>query len=249
MILDLSNNELYLQSRKVLLPLDVAELDEVHRNAVFPGTMAMELTSLPSYERGLITSRVEDIVRNAFRSHYQEHPVQQSFVNPAPQTNVTPTHSHTVNETVLPPPVTGSAATTAGKQTVIGVFDVHSQAREAFDALLKNGIRRENIDLSYGDKDSAERESSISHFFHSLFSNDNEARTYTDAARTGSVITVHVYSRPEAELAADILDAHGAVNMEERVAADRHRTANIYENSAAKRYRSKIIDHGEQTQR
>lgn len=66
LILDLDGNELYFQVRKVLLPLDIAELDLVSKNVVFPGLMASELTSLPSYERGMISSRYEEIIRNVF---------------------------------------------------------------------------------------------------------------------------------------------------------------------------------------
>jgi len=59
----------------------------------------------------------------------------------------------------------------------------------------------------------------ISHFFSSLFGNDehrNDATHYTDAVRSGrSVVTVDARTDDEAERAADILDEHGVVDIQQ----------------------------------
>ena len=66
LILDLDGNELYMQVRKVLLPLDITEFDEVYKNVIYPGLMANELSSLPTYEKGNISDKVELFINNAF---------------------------------------------------------------------------------------------------------------------------------------------------------------------------------------
>ena len=246
MILDLAGNELYLQSRRVLMPLDLADLDEVHRNAVFPGSMSMELTSLPTYERDKL-GRLEELVQNAFRSHYDGsgHPEDRDLYAGSSSMGTATTGS--IPQPVASPHRSLASDVPAGRQTVVGVFEHSSQAEAAVDALILKGVKREDIDVSHRDSENAERENSISHFFQSLFSNDSEARSYSDAARTGSVVTVHVASRLEAEYAADVLDKNGAINMEDRVRS--YRTENASYESSVRKFRSRIIDHGDSARR
>ena len=71
-ILDTDSNELYMTSRRVLLPLEHAELDEVYKNVIFPGLMANELSSLPTYERSSLNERTEGIVQSTFQSFRTE---------------------------------------------------------------------------------------------------------------------------------------------------------------------------------
>lgn len=64
-------------------------------------------------------------------------------------------------------------------------------------------------------------EDSIGNFFSNLFGgNDNDdARAYTDVARSGSsVVTVHAATAEEATRARDLLDQYGAIDVHEQAA-------------------------------
>ncbi|WP_207428850.1 PRC-barrel domain-containing protein [Pedobacter sp. SYSU D00535] len=296
LILDLDGNELYLQQRKVLLPLHLADLDEVHRNAIFPGQMTAELTSIPSYEKGKITSRMEEIVSTAFAGRHRGDAETRSFSDRLAEAPTYPSgtverdertrlsderdHRRTEgypNEDMrgsLPDQAQHTSSTgdsgsirsytnagaaymagrdtnslNAGRQTVVGIFDHTNQAQSAVEHLVKNGVRRESIDISYRNEthqeNNSEHDSSVTNFFKSLFSDDDEAKGYTDAARQGSVVTVHATSRQEAEFVAEIMDNYGAVNMEDRIRSSRSNLSN----TAPRRYRSRIIDHGDNDER
>lgn len=69
-----------------------------------------------------------------------------------------------------------------------------------------------------GSYDNDHKESGITRFFKSLFGgNDDDVNTYSSVAqRSGSIVTVHAQSKDEAERAADILDANGAVDVNEK---------------------------------
>ncbi|MCC2546775.1 YsnF/AvaK domain-containing protein [Hymenobacter sp. BT175] len=105
-------------------------------------------------------------------------------------------------------------------QTVIGVFESGSTAQQAIDQLTAKGITRDNIDVSSqsstGDATSHSSDDSIGGFFRNLFDSDDEANTYSQVARRGTVITVHAQSPQLAENARDILDQCGAVDVNER---------------------------------
>lgn len=111
-------------------------------------------------------------------------------------------------------------------QTVIGIFKNSTEAQNAKQHLLQNGFRNDRIDIArqsvtdlrgssehirqnedFGDK--------VARFFHNLFGNEEESSKYSRAALMGTVITVHAEDAEEAEIAADILDDYGAVNVDE----------------------------------
>ena len=132
--------------------------------------------------------------------------------------------------------------------TVIGIFDDATEAQQAVEALVADGISRSNIDLSAGRSgegtttgalipdrhtntsgtrteefadDAKDVGSSIGGFFSSLFGDGNDSddhRKYATVADRGSVVTVHAQTDDEAERAADILDDNGAVDVNERAA-------------------------------
>jgi uncharacterized protein (TIGR02271 family) len=105
--------------------------------------------------------------------------------------------------------------------TVIGFFRDTSDARKAADALMREGFDERDIDFSSGtgnrdDRDYSERSGRIGDFFKSLFSdNDYEKERYSHAARENSLLSVYVDDVNEAERAADILDRHGAIEVNE----------------------------------
>lgn len=111
------------------------------------------------------------------------------------------------------------------EQTVVGVFDDRSDAEAAMAELIKEGFIKEKIDLagskadatagSTGDSGVGER---ISNFFGSIFGGDEStARNYTQAAGgADAILTVHADSPQRAEMARDILDRNGAIDVDER---------------------------------
>src|SRR5690348_9108196 len=113
-------------------------------------------------------------------------------------------------------------------QTVIALFDNATEAKQAADTLVDQGFQRSNVDISTGNTDNNyytdnsnrdTNESGISRFFNSLFGDNDDANKYTRVAeRNGSVVTVHANSVEEARRAADILDASGAMDVNEKAA-------------------------------
>ncbi len=119
-------------------------------------------------------------------------------------------------------------------QTVIGIFDNATEAKEAVEALVAKGFDRSMVDLSatggtstasgtgntgYSTSSSHaidEGESKVGKFFKSLFGGDDDTdntySSYSKAAEGRSLVTVHARSEDEAEDAADILDDYGAIN-------------------------------------
>jgi uncharacterized protein (TIGR02271 family) len=118
-------------------------------------------------------------------------------------------------------------------QTVIGVFDSSREAQNAVDNLVSSGFSRNSIDVSSrsgssygstsGSTTSADRDGDgdvdfgdkVGNFFSSLFGGD-EADKYSSVAKKGCVVTVHAQSMDEAERAADILDAYGSLDVNDR---------------------------------
>uniref|UniRef100_UPI003F6FEE5F YsnF/AvaK domain-containing protein n=1 Tax=Dyadobacter sp. TaxID=1914288 RepID=UPI003F6FEE5F len=106
--------------------------------------------------------------------------------------------------------------------TVIGIFEQESQAQQAKQYLLDNGYKASQVDLSAqpadykADQSLDDDSDGIGGFFKNLFSDDDEkADRFSKAGRRGTVVTVHALTNQEAEVAADILDDHGAVDVDE----------------------------------
>ncbi len=112
--------------------------------------------------------------------------------------------------------------------TVIGLFDDRRQAHTARQELIQKGFIQDNVDVSNrrtSDSNTASTTvnttgtgvgDSISNFFSSLFSGDETtARNYTNAASDAdAILTVHVDSDARAREAAEILDRHGAIDVD-----------------------------------
>ena len=128
--------------------------------------------------------------------------------------------------------------------TVIGLFDEASDARKAVQELTAAGFDRDRIDVttaeatgadqggdarntgeSYGNEGFTDQ---IGNFFTSLFGDDDRERAgyYSETMSRGStLVTVHADSREQAERAAGVLDAAGAIDVDERAAQYRAQTS------------------------
>lgn len=126
------------------------------------------------------------------------------------------------------------------QHTLIAVFDNRADAEHAMDDLLASGFSRQDVKISKGDPtgitdsvtgrsasdttaDSGRQDegfgASIRHFFSDIFGTDNSTHTqkYSDAVSRGHhVLTVTTESEPEVERAADIVEAHGPVDIDEK---------------------------------
>lgn len=114
--------------------------------------------------------------------------------------------------------------------TVVGIFNNVVDAEKAVDQLLDNGFTRDRVDIADNTTTSSSSSTdgdSVGGFFSSLFGGDSdESRSHTEAAKEGTVVTVHANSNEEAERAADILDNYGTIDADERTGA-RTETANL----------------------
>lgn len=118
------------------------------------------------------------------------------------------------------------------QHTLVAVFDNRGDAQSAMDDLMSAGFSREEVRLSEGDPTGAptgpdtsagdhSMGSGIKHFFSNLFGTDNSehAEKYSDAVTRGhQVLTVVAADEPEVERAADIVERHGPVDIDDKVA-------------------------------
>jgi uncharacterized protein (TIGR02271 family) len=127
--------------------------------------------------------------------------------------------------------------------TVVGLFDNRTEAQAAMQELVQQGFMQEHIDVSNrkmsdtnatgvsggdytpdtvstgtGGRYSNDTGSGIGNFFSSLFGDDESTvQNYTNAASDAdAILTVQVDSAERAQLAADILDRNGAIDVDER---------------------------------
>lgn len=116
------------------------------------------------------------------------------------------------------------------QHTLVAVFDNTTDAQKAMDDLLASGFNRSDVRLSAGDSrtdttTSATRDDgdesigdSIKNFFADLFGSDSSERStmYSNAVSRGNcVLTVTTQSEPEVERAADVVEAHGPIDIDE----------------------------------
>ena len=114
-------------------------------------------------------------------------------------------------------------------KTVVAIFNTREEGKDATDNLLINGFKREDIDVSSSDaypKNDNDGENAVSRFFTRLFGdNDDTNERYTKVAEHGYIVTVHATSAERAQKASELLDAAGAIDVnedyEKRMAADR----------------------------
>ncbi len=120
--------------------------------------------------------------------------------------------------------------------TVVALFDNYSEAERAVTDLVSAGIGRDRIDIASNTPATATASSGtatrsarhendgigdrISNFFSRLFGGDDardDLTYYSEAVRRGgAVVTVDAATEEDADRAADILHACGAVDMDER---------------------------------
>ncbi|WP_338768132.1 YsnF/AvaK domain-containing protein [Bernardetia sp. ABR2-2B] len=108
--------------------------------------------------------------------------------------------------------------------TVIGIFRTGEEAQYAVNQLTKNGIEADSIDLSarpagkdYTYQDENHNENTITRFFENLFADDEDEKRkkmYCDVAIRNSLLTVHADSKKEAQVALNILNNSGAIDIE-----------------------------------
>jgi len=104
-------------------------------------------------------------------------------------------------------------------KTVIGVFASKPQAQAAVGRLKTDGFSTAHIDISSRDSYNdvnlrKERDEKVGGFFSNLFNDtdENTRNNYSEVARRGTVLTVQTDNLPEAEKAAEIMDACGAID-------------------------------------
>lgn len=125
-------------------------------------------------------------------------------------------------------------------QTVIGLFDNATEAQTAVQALLGKGFNQNDVDVSVrnaNDNTSATDSyytgsshnsndgitDAIGSFFGSLFDDSTQANNYSEVARrSNAIVTVHASTPALASTAAEVLDQHGAVDVDERSAQYRN---------------------------
>jgi len=225
-VLDLDRNELNLKERKVLLPVEYADINEAYKNVVYRGLMPNELATLPTYEKGKISRNSIDLTMSTFLASMSNETAAQPV---SEQTRRTEIRNDNLKQADTIRPERTPANQVAGGElfyTVVGVFDQPRQTRDSVEYLLNHGFRKDEITIStrhdeYEHEQNYREETEITHFFRSLFSNDDEARRYSAAAARGSVVTVDVDSPERAETAAKILDQHGSLDM--NAVEDSHR--------------------------
>jgi uncharacterized protein (TIGR02271 family) len=138
--------------------------------------------------------------------------------------------------------------------TVVGLFDEKSEAKAAMAELVQNGFKQENIDLSNRragtagtgsastsgvtnrDRDDDSIGDRIANFFNGLFGEDpDEARKYTSVASDAqAILTIQADSKERAKKAAEILDRHDAIDVDERAQQFRSGTGRTGEARSAK---------------
>jgi uncharacterized protein (TIGR02271 family) len=107
-------------------------------------------------------------------------------------------------------------------RTITAVYDTQAEAERAVEALAAQGIPRSDLrihrDMPVG-TGSASAENTDKGFWASLadlFVPDDDGHTYAEALRRGSVMVSARVDDAHYEAAADLMEAHGAVDLDER---------------------------------
>lgn len=96
--------------------------------------------------------------------------------------------------------------------TVIGIFEKEELAEQASSYLLANEFSGENIDI-HTNGDQVSEQDRVRDFFSHLFDDEKKAAHYASLGRKGSIVTIHAASVREAQEAADVLNNHGAIQV------------------------------------
>jgi len=139
---------------------------------------------------------------------------------------------------------------TGQRSTVVGVFDYYNTARAAARELEEIGIPREDINVqsnvatgtaggsadggSYENREHQEHHGGISGFFHRLFGGDDDdsRNHYSEAIRRGGSVVVVTAAPNLIERVADILNQHGAIDIDRRAESYRQSGWSGYDENA-----------------
>src|SRR6187431_1988887 len=66
MVVDLDENELRLEHRKIFIPIGFAELDNQHDDVLIPNVSVGQLCRLPDYKRNSLTPELERTIGSVF---------------------------------------------------------------------------------------------------------------------------------------------------------------------------------------
>jgi hypothetical protein len=124
--------------------------------------------------------------------------------------------------------------TQTSNSTAIGIFDDYRTAERVTQNLAKAGIPRQSIHLHSNfmtgaagqtDRLGEQHESGLSGFFHRLFSEADYEREYSghyaEAVRRGSAVVSVTAPSDQIEMAVQMMNAEGAIDIDRRVAAFR----------------------------
>jgi hypothetical protein len=110
-------------------------------------------------------------------------------------------------------------------QTVIGIFDTLQQAESAVQDLVSSNFSKDYIDISKPEEIEGRGDMTDEHntlgskagvFFSKIFSDTDDVLRYASVAQRGAIVAVQTEHIYDAERAAAILDAAGAVNVDDR---------------------------------
>jgi len=120
---------------------------------------------------------------------------------------------------------------TRQQTTIAGVFDRYSEAQAAARELTDSGIPKEEVCVrsnlatgaaggaaDAGSTVEAHEEGGVRGFFRRLFGQEEDASQYSEAVRRGSTVVVVTAPAGRVEEAAAVMNRHGAIDIDRRVA-------------------------------
>ena len=100
-------------------------------------------------------------------------------------------------------------------RTITAVFDFEAEAQRAQDALAAQGFARSSMRL-HRQEASATADKGFWESLADLFVPEDDRHGYAEAARRGGTVLTLSVPSDRFEAAADILEANGAVDLDER---------------------------------
>jgi len=109
------------------------------------------------------------------------------------------------------------------RDTVVGIFPDEQSAREVSGDLINRGFGRGNIHLSSEMAGGVGPDGGIMDWLRSLFGSDSDEELghYAEAVRRGRSIVVATVDRANRDRVADIMNDHGAIDIDREVASYR----------------------------
>jgi len=87
MVVDLDDNEIKLNHRKVLIPIGLAELDKDHDDVLMPNVSPQQFNELPEYDRNNLTADVERRICSTLERREQSVPTPGTVEKPSKKTS------------------------------------------------------------------------------------------------------------------------------------------------------------------